>query len=295
MLPPAVFALYAGTVVVGIGAAVVQPAASAVVRGWFPAQIQRSSAIYTAGLNGGGAVATTVTVYLLPVVGWRGTFIVWGIPALAACLLWLAFAPRDVLETAAPSHLAELLRRPEVWRAGALFASQNAVYISAVTWLPFLMHARGQNASAFVLFLLGVVVLGAAIALIGVRGPFATSRSFYVGAGIVTLIGSLGLVFGLISLAWLFVLMVGLGSSLTFSGVMALPPLLARTQGEVAGYSALMMTIGYLVAFFGPVLGGLLLDITGLLTAPFLILVVGSLLMVAIGFTFSPRRTGAIQ
>ena len=41
------FALYAGTVVVGIGAAVVQPAASAVVRGWFPAQIQRCYSLIT--------------------------------------------------------------------------------------------------------------------------------------------------------------------------------------------------------------------------------------------------------
>ena len=74
-----------------------------------------------------------------------------------------------------------------------------------------------------------------------------------------------------------------------FTGSMALPPLLARTQGEVAGYSALMLTIGYLLAFFGPILGGLLLDLTGLLTAPFLVLVAGAVGMIAIGLT-SKRR-----
>jgi len=58
----------------------------------------------------------------------------------------------------------------------------------------------------------------------------------------------------------------------------------------VAGYSALMLTIGYLLAFFGPILGGLLLDITGLLTAPFLVLVAGAVGMIAIGLTFKAAR-----
>lgn len=286
VLYPAVLALFAGTLVVGIGAGVVQPAASAVLRGWFPDRIQRVSVIYTVALNAGGGLATTVTVYLLAVVGWRGTLIVWGLPALLACLLWVAFAPRRELETAAPSHLTALLRKPEIWRAGVLFASQSAVYVTSVTWLPFLLHAKGQNASAFALFLLGAVVLGMAVALIRVEGPFATSRTFYLAAGLVTLIGSLGLVLGLTAAIWVFVIMVGAGSSMGFTGAMALPPLLARTQGEVAGYSALMLTIGYLLAFFGPVLGGLLLDATGLLTAPFLVLVLGALGMIAIGLTF---------
>jgi CP family cyanate transporter-like MFS transporter len=156
-----------------------------------------------------------------------------------------------------------------------------------VTWLPFLLHANGQNASALVLLLLGLSVLGMAVVLIAIHGTFATSRIFYLAAGGVTLLGSLGLVFGLTSLAWLFVIMVGAGSSMTFTGAMALPPLLARTQGEVAGYSALMLTIGYLLAFFGPLLGGVLLDATGVLTAPFLVLVAGAIGMIAMGFTFS--------
>ena len=93
VLQPAVLALYAGTLVLGIATAVAQPAASAVVRGWFEGQVQRASAIYTTGLNAGGAVASTSSVYLLLVVGWRGSFIVWGVPALLACAAWLWLAP----------------------------------------------------------------------------------------------------------------------------------------------------------------------------------------------------------
>ena len=290
VLQPAVLALYGGTLILGIATAVAQPAASAVIRGWFSGHVQRASAIYTAGLNAGGALASTSTFYLFLIFGWRGTFITWGLPALLACVAWIWLAPRAELESAAPSHLAQLLRDREVWRAGALFATQSAVYFSAVTWLPFLLHSRGRGASAFVLGVLGIVVLGMAVALVGVKGPFATSRNFYLAAGALTLAGSLGLLFGLVDLAWLFVILLGLGSGMTFSGAMALPPLLARRQGEVAGFSALMLAIGYLVAFSAPLLGGLLLDATGILTAPFTLLVVGGLGMIAIGFTFNGPR-----
>ena len=286
VLQPAVLALYLGTLIVGIATAIAQPAASAVVRGWFSGQVQRASAIYTAGLNAGGAVTSTSTFYLFLLFGWRGTFVVWGLPALLACAAWLWLAPREKLETAAPSHLKELLRNREVWRAGALFATQSAVYFSLITWLPFLLRARGREASALVLLVLGLVVLGTAMVLVGVKGPFATSRLFYVVAGAFTLAGSLGLVFGLVDLAWFFVILLGLGSGMTFSGAMALPPLLAPRPGEVAGFSALMLAIGYLVAFSAPFLGGVLLDATGFLTAPFAVLVVGAIAMIAIGLTF---------
>lgn len=286
VLQPAVIAIYAGTVILAVSTAVAQPAASAVIRGWFPNRIQRVSVIYTAGLNAGGAVATTATVYLLAFGGWRGTFVIWAAPALLACALWFLFAPRRGLQTAAPEHLGTLLRNPNVLRAGGLFASQSLVYFSAVTWVPFLLRDRGRNAVAFVLLLMGLVVLGVSVSLIMVRRPFATSRRFYVAAGIVTLLGTLGFVFGATGLAWLFAVLVGLGSSMTFTGAMALPPLLARTQGDVAGYSALMLTAGYVLAFLGPFAGGLLLDATGVLTAPFLVLVIGALAMIAIGLTF---------
>ena len=290
VLTPAVLALYTGTVLLAVCISVAQPAASAMIRGWFPETIQRVSVIYTAGLNAGGLVGTAATVYLLAFGGWRGTFIIWAVPALLASVLWFALAPHRRFDAAPPRHLESLVRNPDVWRAGGLFASQSLVYFTAVTWIPFLLHDRGRSAVAGVLLLLGLVVLGVSLALIAVRRAFATARWFYVAAGILTLLGSLGFVSGVTSLAWLCAILIGLGSSMTFVGAMALPPLLARTPGDVAGYSALMLAAGYVLAFLGPFAGGLLLDATGLVTAPFLVLAIGGVAMVAIGFTFSRTR-----
>jgi MFS transporter, CP family, cyanate transporter len=289
ILQPAIVAIYAGTVILAVCIAVAQPAAAAVIRGWFPDRTQQAAVIYTAGLNSGGLIATVATVYLLGFGGWRGTFVIWAVPALVASVLWFLFAPRMRLETAEPAHLGALLRNPGVWRAAGLFGAQSIVYFSATTWIPFLLRGGGPNSVALALLLMGVVVVGVTLVLIGVRRAFAISRGFYVVAGAMTLLGTVGFLVGPTRLGWLFGAVVGLGSGMTFAGAMALPPLLAKTAADVAGYSALMLAGGYLLAFLGPFLGGLLLDVTGLLTAPFLVLGLGGVAMIGLGLTFRSR------
>jgi MFS transporter, CP family, cyanate transporter len=286
ILQPAIVAIYAGTVILAVCIAMAQPAAAAVIRGWFPDRTQQAAVIYTAGLNSGGLIATVATVYLLAFGGWRGTFVIWALPALVASVLWFLLAPRVRLETAAPAHLGVLVRSSDVWRAAGLFGAQSIVYFSAITWIPFLLRARGPNSVALALLLMGVVVVGVTLVLIPVRGAFATSAAFYVAAGALTVLGTVGFVLGSPRFGWLFGMVVGLGSGMTFAGAMALPPLLAKAPADVAGYSALMLAGGYLLAFLGPFAGGLLLDVTGLLTAPFLVLALGGIAMIALGLTF---------
>ena len=102
-----------------------------------------------------------------------------------------------------------------------------------------------------------------------------------------------GLMLGLAPLAWLFGACIGLGTSLTFAGAMALPPVLAGTETEVAGYSAFMYVAGYLVSFIGPLLGGVLVDATDSFVAPFWAVLVGALAMLALGATMARRGRAA--
>jgi cyanate permease len=56
--------------------------------------------------------------------------------------------------------------------------------------------------------------------------------------------------------------LLGAGSSLVFILNLGLPPLLAAPR-EVASLSAFMFTAGYACAFFGPALGGVAWDASG--------------------------------
>ncbi len=121
------------------------------------------------------------------------------------------------------------------------------------------------------------------------RRPYATRPAFYVVAGLLTAAGTVGMMLGFAPLAWLFGALIGLGTSLTFAGAMALPPVLARTETEAAGYSAFMYGAGYLVSFAGPLLGGVLVDATRSFVAPFWAVLLGALAMLALGATMRGR------
>jgi CP family cyanate transporter-like MFS transporter len=292
LLTPPLVALFGGTLLLAVSIAVTQPAAAVVLRAWFPAAVQRAATIYALGLNLGGLAGSSLTVYLLALGGWRGSFVIWSVPAALASLLWFWLAPRRRALEQEPSGLAQLLHEPEVWRAAGLFGSQSIAYFTAATWVPFLLRGYPAGYVALVLFLMGVALVPVSLALTVVRRPYAVSRAFYLTAGVIALAGAGGFASGLRDQAWIFAILVGIGSGLTFTGAMSLPSIVGGSETRVAGYSALMLTAGYALSFPGPLVGGFLLDRTGLLTATFWPVVAAGAGMLLLGATM-PRRAAA--
>jgi CP family cyanate transporter-like MFS transporter len=287
LAPPPLPALFFGTLVLSACVAMTQPAAAAVIRDWFPAQIQRASVIYTVALNLGGVLATTTTIYLALLGGWRGTFVIWAVPTVLAGAAWFWLAPPAGQLHRDPQPTRALLQDPGVFRAAGLFGSQSVVYFTALTWIPFLLESQGRRAIALTLLTMGLTVVMASLALAMIHRPFATSRSFYLVAGAMTAIGALGLALRWPGVSLALVALLGVGSGLTFTASMALPPLSAEGS-TVASYSALMLTAGYGLAFLGPYAGGVLVDATRAVSAPFWILVLAGIAMAGLGLTFRP-------
>jgi len=121
-----------------------------------------------------------------------------------------------------------------------------------------------------------------------VRWQFALSTWFYVAAGGVAAIGSLGLLFGLTDFVRPLVFMVGLGTGAAFVASIALPPLIATDESEASTYSAVMYTAGYLLAFVGPLSAGMLVDATGKIPPAFWPPLAGAVLMAIVG-SLAPR------
>jgi cyanate permease len=82
-------------------------------------------------------------------------------------------------------------------------------------------------------------------------------------------------------------LVIGLGTGMIFTGTTTLPALLAKSPSEVAGYAALVLTAGYAVSFVGPLLGGVLLDQTHILTSPFWVITASAAIATILGATLS--------
>jgi CP family cyanate transporter-like MFS transporter len=286
-LPPAAFWVFAGSALLTLSIALAQPPLAVLIRRWFPDAMARAGSLYGNGLLMGSVFGASLSPYMSAAFGWRGMFLVWAVVAGVGVLLWTRFTPPD--SAAAPQiNLGAIARDPRSWQVAALFTFQNVVYYTVATWLPFLVKDRGPAYLATTLLFLNLFPILLLLALAFFRWQYALSTSFYVIAGLLAAGGSLGLLLGLVDLAWPLAFMVGLGAGAAFVGSVALPPLLASNESEAAGFSALMFTAGYTLAFAGPISAGVLVDATGQVTMAFWPPVIGAALMAVVG-SLAPR------
>jgi MFS transporter, CP family, cyanate transporter len=289
LVPPEPASLFVFSAVMALCVALAQPAMTVVVRAWFPAAVQRASTVFSTALGLGGLGGAALTVHIADHVGWQGSFVVWGLLAIAAGLAWLALAPgRSGDRQPQPSGLGQLVRDPAVWHVAALFGAQSLIYYAASSWIPFELRGFSPASLSLVLLLLNVTNTPVSFVLIALPWPWATSRRFYVLAGTLMTVATGAFALGLTGQAWLWAIVLGVGTAMTFTGTIALPALFAR-EGQAAGYSAMVLTVGYLISFAGPFLGGVLVDRTGQITSPFWLMAAVAAAILAFGMTL-PRR-----
>ena len=101
------------------------------------------------------------------------------------------------------------------------------------------------------------------------------------------MVGTSGLLL-LPALSFVWVLLTGTGVACSFTGASAAPAVFARKDAEVAGFSAIELTMGSALSFVGPLLGGWLLDVTHDPRAPFLPVLVAAVILVGLAATL-PR------
>ena len=94
---PDVTWLYAMTIAMGAGVAIMQVTMPSAVRAWLPDRIGFATAVYTNGLLIGEVLPVALMLALvLPMVhgSWQAGFVVWSVPVAIIALILLIFAPR---------------------------------------------------------------------------------------------------------------------------------------------------------------------------------------------------------
>ena len=93
LTPPMPISLFFWSACLSLAIAVGQPAITVLIWNWFPNQVQQVSIVLGLSMAAGGVVAASLSVYLLMLGGWRGTFVFWAVLALVATGVWILFAP----------------------------------------------------------------------------------------------------------------------------------------------------------------------------------------------------------
>jgi CP family cyanate transporter-like MFS transporter len=272
---PDVMWLYAMTVAMGAGVAVMQVTMPPAVRTWFPERIGFATAVYTNGLLVGEIIPVALMLPLvLPLVSgsWQWGFVIWSVPVAIIALLVMALAPRQI----SANGSASTRRRwwPDwnshlIWRLGIMLGTINATYFATNAFLPDYLRSNGQGEwISAALSGLNAGQVPASLLLLAVAGRLERKAWPYVGCGLLCVIATGGIVFG--SGIWIVAAAAvqGFAAAAILILILALPPLLSAPD-DVHRVTAAMFTISYSCAVIVPVISGLAWDLSGIASFAF--------------------------
>jgi MFS transporter, CP family, cyanate transporter len=267
---PSIAVLYAMTVLMAFGIAVMQPSLPPLVRAWVPQRIGFGTAVYTNGLIVGEILPAALTIPLvLPALdnSWRWTFVGWAAPVVLIAAIIVTFAPRTPATSATQPRASRLwlpdFRNPLLWRIGLMLGSVNSTYFSLNGFLPdYLTHAGRPDLIHAALTWLNFGQLPASLLLLALADRMIRTIWSYVWCGIGCLASVLAIIF--LGGAWVVVAaaLIGCVTAAILVLILALPPLISPPE-SVHRMTAGMFTISYSCAVVVPIVSGALWDLTG--------------------------------
>lgn len=260
------------------------------VKRYFPRHIGPVTSGYVVLMAVGAALPPYTDIPLNDAFGWRVALGSWAIVAGLALVPWVVQArkPRRGLELS-PHGRLPVMRSRRAWGLTIVFAMTSMNVYSMFAWLPEILIDAGLSSGSAGALLGLYAALGIppslVLPLITVRmaNPFPLVVLFVV----LFLTAYAGLIFAPGTATVLWVILAGLAPA---SFPMTLTMISQRTESE-AGASALsgmVQGVGYAIAGFGPLVVGVLHDVTGSWTAALVLLSAGAVIS-GIGGWFACR------
>lgn len=297
--------LFAGTLVAlaasGIGNILLPP----IVKRYFPDRIGLVTSLYATSIALGTALPPAIAFPIADATGWRVSLGVWAVLALLSLPPWIvvlaqrrrsvraaAQDPAPELEEVAPAMIGRVWRSPVAWSIAIVFSLTSFQAYSLFAWLPgLLVDQVGVSEVEAGLLLAFWGLLGMVASL---TAPILVTRLSNVGW--ILHFGAAGFVLGYLGLLvapgvspWLWIGLCGIGQ-VVFPACLALINLRTRTHEGSIALSGFAQGIGYTIAALGPLLVGVLHDLTGGWAASLVLLAATSLLFVLFGVILRTPR-----
>jgi cyanate transporter len=276
-------ALFAGSLLAGIGISIGNVAVPAIIKRDHPGVIIAVTAVYTLAISGGAAIAAAVVVPVEKALdhGWRLPLALFAVPAALAGLAWVPRATRSHRDAPRIAAAAGLWRDRLAWAVTAYMGLQSLLAYVVFAWLPTIYQDRGMDETAAG-FMLGATVLLQAAG--GLTVP-ALERTMLDQRPLVWLITGLVLA-GFAGVAWaplgsalLWAAVLGLGQGAAFATALSFIGLRAADQHVAVRLSGMSQSVGYVIAALGPLGVGGVHDLTGGWTVPTVVLLAVTCLM----------------
>ncbi|GAA4991933.1 MFS transporter [Nonomuraea thailandensis] len=267
--------LYLGSALAATAIAVMNVSMPGVVKQHFPTRVNLLTGVYVSCVVAGAAAASALVIPIEHATGydWRGVSALLAVPALLAALLWLPQALRGRADGQnGPRPFGTVLRSRVTWYVTALMGLQSLTFYVMLAWLPtiFLEAGLAADQAGYLLSLTNAVQVATSLAVPVLAGRRASQVPYVVGAGVLTVLGYLGILLAPTTLPWLWMIVLGIGQGASFALALLIIALRPSDPAEVTALSAVAQSVGYVIAALGPLLFGFLRQVSGGWTVPLL-------------------------
>jgi CP family cyanate transporter-like MFS transporter len=265
--------LVASRILFGVGGAMVVTLLGPAVLQWFPRhELAIVNGFNYVAVNSGITLSLFITIPLVQRFGRTHALTAYAVASAAIALGWLLFgrdrvkAPRAT--TSALGGYVEILKMKEAWWLTLAAAGPLCVYLVFNTWLPtFYKESFGLGAVrasqltglANMVGIPSAIIGGLLTQRTGVRKPFI------LASGLLTGIAAFGLfLFSNLVLLSISAIVFGIGLFLWVAPLTTLAmEIPGITPQKLAILNGVFFSVGYLLAFFAPLIAGALRDATG--------------------------------
>ncbi|WP_428910889.1 CynX/NimT family MFS transporter [Niallia sp. Krafla_26] len=284
--------LYIGTTILGLAIAVCNVLLPSMIKGEYPQQIGLMTGIYSVTMNLMGAIASGVSIPIAMGLGlgWQGALGIWAILSFVAILVWLPQFKKSSTKTLR-LHQKPAGRRMKLWRSSLAWqvtffmGLQSMIFYVLIAWLPEILKQQGMGSdqAGWYLSIMQLAVLPVTFIAPILAGRMSDQRLLVTLMSGSLLIGLLGLLLGSLNFIVLWVVLLGIGSGLSFSLAMTFFSLRTENASQAAELSGMAQSVGYFLAAVGPTLFGFLYDLTGR-SIPLLLLLGVTIVLFIVGF-----------
>ena len=253
-------ALFAGSLVLGAGIALLNVTMPGLVKRDFPERAAAMTGVYTTSMIVGATLAAALSVPLEHAFGgWAGSMASWSVLAAFAFLAWLpqlrsAKAPATP-SAASSGKVAGLWRHPLAWQLAVFMGIQSLLSYTLIAWLPTILTTQGMDrGTAGAVFAVSSLVQIPAAFFI----PLAAGRTNNQRALVALMVGSMatgvaGLLVAPTAAAWVWAILIGVAQGGGFGLAMAMIVLRSGSAQVASQLSGMSQLVGYFIAAVGPV------------------------------------------
>lgn len=291
------FSLFFGTVFIGIGIAHGNVLLPSMVKRYFPDKLGMMTGAYSVAMTTFGALASGISLPVSKIggMGWQGALAIWVVLSLVTACVWF---PQVRTKTTVDLSISKeestkLMHSSLAWAISLFMGIQSLVFYTLAAWLPAILSDKGIKAESagLILTVLQLFIIPATF-FVPVLTTKVKKQYLLVIIGVGSIIaGVIGIIVSdSVVINYIAAALIGNGGGFCFSLSMMFFSLRTSSPHQASELSGMAQAIGYLLAACGPLMFGMLHDLTNSWLSPLFILLALSVILLGVGLKSSQNK-----